>query len=161
MQHITLLCVGKLSERFFADGVAEYAKRLGALCQFDVVEISEEAINEKNASAATEAKALEKEGARLLAALPKGAKLVALCVEGQQKPSPGLAAYLREAALSGQGDVAFAIGSSHGLCDAVKQRADLRLSLSEMTLPHQMARLVLTEQIYRAFMIQNGGKYHK
>ena len=161
MQRVTLLCVGKLSEPFYAGGVAEYAKRLGVLCRFDAVEIAEEPLNEKNASAATAAKALEKEGARLLAALPKGARLVALCVEGKQMTSPALADYLREAALSGQGDVAFVIGSSHGLCDEIKQRADLRLSLSQMTLPHQLARLVLTEQIYRAYMIQGGGKYHK
>ena len=94
-------------------------------------------------------------------AVPKGSSLAALCVEGKQKTSEELAAYLDERAGSGAGDVAFVIGSSHGLADSVKQTASLRLSMSKMTFPHQLARVMLLEQLYRAFSINHGGKYHK
>lgn len=161
MQRVSIVCVGKLSERFYADGVREYAKRLQPLCRFEVLEVAEGRLDEKNASPALVQAALEKEAGRLLAAVPKGAKLAALCVEGRQMSSERFAAWLEEAALSGAGDVAFAIGSSHGLAESVKQKALLHLSLSEFTLPHQMARLVLAEQLYRAFMIRGGSRYHK
>ena len=106
-------------------------------------------------------KALEKEARAILTAVPKGSSLAALCVEGKQKTSEELAAYLDERAGSGAGDVAFVIGSSHGLADSVKQTASLRLSMSKMTFPHQLARVMLLEQLYRAFSINHGGKYHK
>lgn len=115
----------------------------------------------KNASPAVIGKALEKEARAILAAVPKGSGLAALCVEGKQKTSEELAAYLDERAGSGAGDVAFVIGSSHGLADSVKQTASLRLSMSKMTFPHQLARVMLLEQLYRAFSINHGGKYHK
>lgn len=160
MQHITVIAVGKL-DGAYAAGVAEYAKRLSRLCKLSIVEIPEETVDEKSASLALIAAALEKEGARILAAVPKGAALVALCVEGKALSTEQFAARLDEAANSGAGHMAFAIGSSHGLAPAVKARAGLKLSLSSMTLPHQLARLVLTEQIYRALMIRAGARYHK
>lgn len=160
MQHITILAVGKAGG-FYAEGVAEYQKRLGSLCRFEVLELAEEPLREKNATPAQVEAALQKEGARILAAVPKGAQLVALCVEGRQISSPAFAALLEETAASGAPAVAFAIGSSHGLAPQVKQAAGHRLSLGELTLPHQLARLVLTEQIYRALMIRSGSRYHK
>lgn len=160
MQSITLLCVGKPA-KIYAPALAEFEKRLAPLCRFKAVELAEEALDEKAASAANIAAALEKEGARITAALPKRAFVYALCVEGKSLSSEALAGSLSDAALHGVSDTAFVIGSSHGLSPAVKQAADARISLSAMTLPHGMARLFLTEQIYRALMIRAGTKYHK
>ena len=160
MQTITLIALGKLNADYYAKAAAEYAKRLSAYCRLNIVELPEEPIAE-NASPAVIGKALEKEARAILAAVPKGSSLAALCVEGKQKTSEELAAYLDERAGSGAGDVAFVIGSSHGLADSVKQAASLRLSMSKMTFPHQLARVLLLEQLYRAFSINHGGKYHK
>ena len=157
MQTITLIALGKLNADYYAKAAAEYAKRLSAYCRLNIVELPEEPIAEKNASPAVIGKALEKEARAILAAVPKGSGLAALCVEGKQKTSEELAAYLDERAGSGAGDVAFVIGSSHGLADSVKQTASLRLSMSKMTFPHQLARVMLLEQLYRAFSINHGG----
>ena len=160
MQHITVIALGKAAGHAAA-GVAEYQKRLAPLCRFSVQELAEERVDEKSAGSALIQAALEKKGRRILAAVPKGARLVALCVEGGQMTSEAFAAYLDAAAQSGAPDVAFVIGSSHGLSEEVKRAAALKLSLSQMTLPHQLARLVLCEQIYRALSIRAGSKYHK
>lgn len=161
MQKITVICVGKLGQEFLQKGCTEYIKRLGAFCDLKLVELPEELIREKAASASQITRALEKEGERILAAVPKAATLVTLCIEGKQISSEELAALLRERAGSGRADLAFVIGSSHGLADRVKQRSQLRLSMSRMTFPHQLARLMLLEQIYRAASINAGTKYHK
>ena len=161
MQTVTILAPGKLNADYFARAAAEYAKRLSAYCRLRVVELAEEPIAEKNASPALIERALEKEGRAILAAVPKGSCLVALCVEGRMETSEGLSAFLSERAQSGAGDVTFAIGSSHGLADSVKRAAALRLSMSRMTFPHQLTRVLLLEQLYRAFSINHGGKYHK
>lgn len=161
MQNIDLICVGKLNAAYCAAGVAEYQKRLGAFCSFRIVELPEETIHEKNASQAVIDKALEKEAAAILANVRKGAAIVALCVEGKLISSEELAGYIAERALSGAGDIAFVIGSSHGLSPTVKKAAALKFSMGRITLPHQLARLVLAEQIYRAFTINHGVKYHK
>ncbi|HIV42754.1 MAG TPA: 23S rRNA (pseudouridine(1915)-N(3))-methyltransferase RlmH [Candidatus Faecalibacterium avium] len=161
MQNIDLICLGKLNARYCAEGVAEYAKRLSAFVHFRVVELPEEKIEEKNASPALVARALDKEGKAILGSLRKGQALVALCVEGKLVSSEDIAALLAQRAGSGAGDVAFVIGSSHGLSDQVKRAAAARISLGRITLPHQLARLVLTEQLYRACTINAGMKYHK
>lgn len=161
MQNIDLICLGKLNASYFAEGVAEYQKRLGAYCNFRVVELPEVKVQEKNASPAMVQKALEKEGDAILASVRKGAAIVALCVEGKQLSSEELADYVAQKAGSGAGDIAFVIGSSHGLAPRVKQAAALKFSMGRITLPHQLARLVLAEQIYRAFSINAGAKYHK
>lgn len=161
MQNIDLICVGKLNAKYFADGVAEYRKRLAAFANFQILELPEEPIQEKNASPAVIEKALEKEGRAILANVRKGASIVALCIEGRQLSSEELAGFLAQRAQSGAGDVAFVIGSSHGLAPAVKQAAALRFSMGRITMPHQLARLVLVEQIYRACSINKGMKYHK
>ena len=161
MQHIDLICVGKLNASYFAQGVAEYQKRLGAYCEFRIIELPEAPVSDKNASPAAIEKALEKEGKAILASVRKGASIAALCVEGKLVSSEELAALIARQAVEGAGDMAFVIGSSHGLAPAVKQAAAFRVSLGRITLPHQLARLVLTEQLYRAFSINNHGRYHK
>ncbi len=161
MQNIDLICLGKLNAAYCAAGVAEYQKRLSAFCNFRIIELPEELIREKNASAAVIEKALDKEGTAILNSVRKGAAIVALCVEGKLVSSEDLAAFVADRALQGAGDIAFVIGSSHGLAPKVKQAAALKFSMGRITLPHQLARLVLTEQIYRAFTINNGIKYHK
>lgn len=161
MQNVDLICVGKLNASYFAAGVAEYQKRLGGFCNFRIVELPEATIADKNASEKQIEKALQKEGDAILHAVRKGAYLVALCVEGKQISSEELAALLAQRAGSGTGDVAFVIGSSHGLDERVKRAAQARISLGRITLPHQLARLVLTEQLYRACTINAGMKYHK
>lgn len=161
MQNIDLICIGKLNAPYFAAGVAEYQKRLGGFCNFRIVELPEVTIADKHASAQQIEKALQKEGEAILAAVRKGAYLVALCVEGKQISSEELAQCIADRAMSGAGDMAFVIGSSHGLSQQVKQAAAARISLGRITLPHQLARLVLTEQLYRACTINAGMKYHK
>lgn len=161
MQNVDLICVGKLNASYFAAGVAEYQKRLGGFCNFRIIELPEVTIADKNASDKQIEKALQKEGEAILHAVRKGAYLVALCVEGKQISSEELASLLAQRAGSGAGDVTFVIGSSHGLDDNVKRAAQARISLGRITLPHQLARLVLTEQLYRACTINTGMKYHK
>ena len=161
MQNIDLICVGKLNASYFSAGVAEYQKRLGGFCNFRIIELPEASIADKNASDKQIEKALQKEGEAILHAVRKGAYLVALCVEGKQISSEDLAALLAQRAGSGAGDVAFVIGASHGLDESVKRAAQARISLGRITLPHQLARLVLTEQLYRACTINAGMKYHK
>lgn len=161
MQNIDLICIGKVNVSYFAQGIKEYQKRLGAFASFRIIELPEETIQEKNASAAVIEKALEKEGKAILANLRKGASLVALCIEGKMISSEDLATYLADRAQSGAGDVTFVIGSSHGLAQSVKKAAALQFSMGRITMPHQMARMVLAEQIYRACSINAGLKYHK
>lgn len=159
MLGIDILCVGKLNTRFLKEGCDEYMKRLGAFAKVTVTELAEtRLLGEGDAYAQ---KVIEDEGARILAVLQKrkGA-VVALCVEGKKLSSEGLAAYLEKTAGS-QPSVTFVIGGSLGLSDAVKAKADLRMSMSDMTFPHQLARLMLFEQVYRAMTINNNVKYHK
>ena len=161
MQSVTLIVLGKMNADYYAEAAAEYTKRLSAFCKINVIELAEEPIVEKNASQAVIDKALEKEAKAILAAVPKGSAIAALCIEGKQKTSEELAALFAEKAISGAGDLAFVIGSSHGLADSIKRAAAFKLSMSKMTFPHQLARVMLLEQIYRAFSINAGTKYHK
>lgn len=161
MQNVTLIALGKLNAAYYREAAAEYAKRLTAFCRLHVVELPEETVNEKNAAPALIARALEKEGRAILAAVPKGSVLVAMCVEGKQLSSEQLADYFAQKAIDGAGSITLVIGSSHGLSPEVKQAAQLRLSMSAMTFPHQLARVMCLEQLYRAFSIQAGTRYHK
>lgn len=161
MLNIEVLCVGKVNADYFAAGCAEFAKRAGGLANLRVTELPEEPIREKNPGEATIRKALEKEGEAMLAKLRKGTRVVALCIEGKQLSSEELADWMQSCAVTGSGDFTFIIGSSHGIAPGVKQRAELKLSMSKMTFPHQLARLMLLEQIYRALSILAGSKYHK
>lgn len=161
MQTVTIIALGKLNADYYKTAAAEYTKRLSAFCKVNVVELSEESISEKNASQALIHKALEKEATAILAAIPKGAMVVAMCIEGAQSSSEEFSKLFTESANNGISQIAFVIGSSHGLANHVKQMATRKLSMSKMTFPHQLARVMLLEQIYRAFSIQTGSKYHK
>ena len=160
MLKIKLLTTGALSESYFKDAAAEYIKRLGAYCSF-----SEECFKEvrlpSSPSKAEIAAALDAEGERILASVPQRAMLVALCIEGKEYSSPELAKMLSDAAVGGTSEIVFVIGSSFGLSDKVKARADVKLSMSRLTFPHQMAKVMLLETVYRALDIAKGGKYHK
>ena len=158
MLKITVIAFGTLSESYFREAADTYKKRLGAGCT--EIELKETKLP-REPSAADIAKALEDEADRMLAAIPKRARVVAMCVEGKEYSSPELSAMLESAAASGTAEVCFLIGSSYGLSPRVKAAADVRLSLSRLTMPHQLARVVLFEAIYRAEEIRRGTKYHK
>ena len=160
MRSITLLCVGKLKERYWREAVEEYQKRLSAFCRLSIVEVEEERLPD-NPSPAQIAHTLEAEGARLLAKVPTGAAIYALCIEGKEMDSPTLSASLDKLTVDGVSHIVFIIGGSWGLSDEVKRAARVRLSMSPMTFPHQLARVMLLEQLYRAGQISAGGKYHK
>lgn len=159
MMNVQILCIGKLKESYWREACAEYAKRLKAFCTFSITELPESRLPD-NPSAAQIEKALSEEGEKLLTAA-KGSALIPLCIEGKEIDSPALARTLENLASRGESSVSFVIGSSFGLSDKVKKAGTLRLSMSPMTFPHQLARVMLCEQIYRAFQIQNHGKYHK
>ena len=160
MQRVTLISVGKLKERFYAEAAAEYVKRLGRYCKLTVVELPEERLPENPSPAQVEA-ALEKEAGAILGRLPPAATLVALCVEGRTRSSVELARLMGTWAGRGENQLVFVIGGSFGLHGSVKARAAERLSMSPMTFPHHLARVMLLEQIYRAYQINAGTRYHK
>lgn len=160
MLGVQIICVGKLKEKFYMDAVSEYQKRLGGYCKFSITELPEERLPDTPSPAQIEA-ALAKEGAAVLARLPKGGAVTALCVEGQGVSSEGLSDKISAWAGQGKSQLAFLIGSSFGLHPSVKAAADFKLSMSQMTLPHHLARVMLLEQIYRAFKITEGSSYHK
>jgi len=141
MLRVTVLCLGRLKEKHYIAACDEYLKRLTAYCQPEVIELPE--------------------NGDIAARIPKGSHIIALCIEGEKTDSPGLARWLEQLALSGTSRVCFLIGGSDGLPEAVKASADRRLSMSDMTFPHHLARVMLLEQIYRAFKIISGEPYHK
>ena len=159
MLEIRVICVGKLKEKYWEAAVSEYVKRLGAYCSVSVTEVKEERLP-ANASAADERNVIDAEGKALLSKTAKGDYVVALDVKGREMSSEDLAERIRETAFT-HPVIDFIIGGSLGLSDDVKQRADLRMSFGRITLPHQLARVVLAEQIYRAFKINAGETYHK
>jgi 23S rRNA (pseudouridine1915-N3)-methyltransferase len=160
MLNVRLICVGKLKERFYAEAVAEYAKRLGAFCRLEVIELAEERLGENPSAAELEA-ALNREAEQIEKKLLKDGTLVCLCVEGGQMDSEAFAGLLTRTENSGRPRLSFVIGGSFGLAQKLKDRADLRLSMSKMTFPHHLARVMLLEQIYRGFQIKEGSRYHK
>ena len=160
MQKITVLCVGKLKEPFYEQAVKEYEKRLSRYCRLELVELPEQRLPDAP-SPAEIAQALRREAALIGQKLPKCGALIALCIEGELLSSPALAQKLRQFALEGRSHLCFLIGGSFGLQESLKQSADLRLSMSPMTFPHHLARVMLLEQIYRGFQILEGSKYHK
>ena len=160
MQKVTVLCVGKLKEAFYAAAVAEYQKRLQRHCKLEIVELPEQKLPESPAPAEIE-QALAREAALIEEKLPKGGAVIALCIEGTELSSEALSKKLAQLASAGASQLAFLIGGSFGLHPRVKQRADLRLSMSPMTFPHHLARVMLLEQLYRAYQIDAGTRYHK
>lgn len=157
---IRVIAVGKIKEKFLQEGISEYGKRLRSYAKVQVVEIPDEK-RPASASPATESAAMEKEGERILAAVPEGSWVIVLDVKGQNWSSERLAASLGEWELAGKSPLVFIVGGDLGLSPAVLARGDLRLSLSPMTFTHPMARFLLLEQVYRAFRILRGEPYHK
>lgn len=158
--NIQIVAVGKLKEAYLVQGIAEYVKRLGPYAKMHLVEVPDEKAPE-SMSAAEEAQVKQREGERLLAQLRSDAFVVALAIDGRTLSSEELSRQLQDLATYGRSHVAFVIGGSLGLAPEVLARADLKLSFGRMTLPHQLMRLVLVEQVYRAFKIARGEPYHK
>jgi 23S rRNA (pseudouridine1915-N3)-methyltransferase len=159
MLKITVACVGTLKEKYWQEGLAEYVKRLAPFCKLTITAIPEEKMPADPAPAEKE-RVLARETERLLAVLPSHAYVIVLDVVGKQLSSPELAARLADLTVQGVSHVVFVIGGAFGFTDALRQRAQLRLSFSKLTFTHQMMRVLLLEQIYRAFKINRGEKYH-
>ena len=157
---IKLVTVGKLKEKYLKDGISQYTKRLNRFTKFDIIELPDEKTPDK-ASHLENQQILDKEGTRILSKLADKEFVIALAIEGHQFPSEKFSKILSDITIRGISDITFVIGGSLGLSTAVKKRANLLMSFGKLTLPHQLMRLVLVEQIYRAFMIQQGSPYHK
>lgn len=160
MLKVTVICVGSLSEKHWREACDEYKKRLGAAVSISEIQLKEEKLP-RDPSEAQINKALDAEADMIISKIPKKAFLVPMCIEGKQFSSEELAGKIESAEIGGKSDICFIIGSSFGLSDKVKERADLKLSMSKLTFPHQLARVMLYETVYRCFSIINGGKYHK
>ena len=148
MLRVQLICIGRLKESFYAAACEEYSKRLQRCCALDILELPETGD-------------IKRDGAAMLARIGSGAFVVAMCIEGKGYSSEELASLVAQCAVQGKSRVCFLIGGSDGLSDEVKRAADVRLSMSRMTFPHHLARVMLLEQLYRAFAILNHRKYHK
>ena len=160
MFDITLIVMGKLKEKFYISAASEYEKRMKAYCNFKIVELPEHRLPE-NPSPAEIQTGLEKEAELILQKIPKGAWFCVLTPEGKIISSEELAGKMRDVKNSGKGSACFLIGSSFGMAQRIKDKADCQLSMSRMTFPHHLARVMVLEQLYRAEAIQAGSKYHK
>lgn len=160
MQRVTILCVGKLKEKFYTEAAAEYLKRLQRHCKCEIIELPEVRLSD-NPSQAEIARALREEGENIRRKLPKGGAVVAMCIEGELLSSVALSETLTRWGTEGKTQVTFLIGGSFGLDQDLKKEADRRISMSPMTFPHHIARIMLLEQVYRAYQIAEGTKYHK
>ena len=157
---ITVLCVGKVKEKFYRDAIDEFAKRLSRYCKLEIVEVSDEKTEEQ--ASETEIRLVkEKEGERLLKNIKDDAYVITLCIDGKQLDSEELSEKIEKLGIQGTSHIYFVIGGSLGLADAVIKRADYKLSFSKMTFPHQLMRVILLEQIYRSYRIMNNEPYHK
>ena len=160
MVSVNLICVGKMKEKFLKDACVEYAKRLNAFSKLSVIELDEFRLPENPSDSQIES-ALSDEARRISTKIDSDSFVVAMCIEGKTMSSEKLAEKMAETINFGSGKFTFIIGGSCGLADEIKQRADLKLSMSPMTFPHHLARVMLLEQIYRAFKINEGSSYHK
>lgn len=158
---VNIITVGKLKEQYLRDAVSEYSKRLSAFCKLNIIEISEQRISE-NPSLKEIQNSLYLEGKQMQTLIEsKQTYNFAMCIEGKQMSSEELSESFNSIALTGNSTINFIIGSSYGITDEIKTKANYKLSMSKMTFPHQLARVMLLEQIYRGFQILNNGKYHK
>lgn len=157
--NISIVCIGKIKESFFRGALDEYSKRLSRFAKLDIIEVRDEKIPDNPSKKEIDA-ILEKEGAAVLTKIPKNSRIIAMCIEGKELSSTQLAEKIREISMTAS-HITFIIGGSLGLSDKVKAAADFKLSFGKITLPHQLMRVVLTEQIYRAFKINAGENYHK
>lgn len=160
MFSVKIICVGKLKEKFYIEGVKEYAKRLGAFCKLEIEELAERRL-EGTPSPAEISAALKKEAEDIRSRIPRDAMAVAMCIEGKEMDSTEFAGLIDGCGVRGISRLCFIIGGSNGLDKDLKTQCKIRLSMSKMTFPHHLARVMLLEQIYRGFMINSGGKYHK
>ena len=160
MINVHFIVLGKLKEKYMKDFSSEYEKRLSAYCKMTVTELEPVKLSD-NPSLAEIENALNKETQMILAKIPKNSYVFSMCIEGKQLSSEELSQKLEDIALSGKSTITFIIGSSFGLSDEIKRMSDFKFSMSKMTFPHKLARIMLTEQVYRAFSISNNGKYHK
>lgn len=158
--NITILAVGKIRESFYREALSEYQKRLGRYCRLEILEVADEPVPEK-ASLAQEQQIKEKEAQRILKRLRENSYVITLEITGKKYDSERFAKKLEDLALAGRSQLVFVVGGSLGLHPSVSERADLKLSFSDMTFPHQLMRVILAEQIYRAFRIISGSPYHK
>ena len=157
---ISIACVGKIKEKFYRDAVAEYEKRLSRYCKLEILEVADEKTPD-GAGAALEEQIREKEGRRLLEKIREDAFVCSLEIEGKRLTSEGFAGWMEDLTVKGTSHIVFVIGGSLGLHESVRKRAAMALSFSDMTFPHQLMRVILAEQIYRAFRIIQGAPYHK
>ena len=160
MMNVSLICVGKMKEKFYIEAAAEYNKRLSPFCRLQIIELPEEKLPPTPSQALIEA-ALRKEADAIRSRIPPNSQVVALCIEGKLHSSKDLAVHLRTWENNSAKHLVFLIGSSYGLDETLKSEAQVRLSMSPMTFPHHLARVMLLEQVYRAFQINAGSPYHK
>lgn len=160
MFEVTLITIGKLKEKFYLSAAAEYQKRLSGYCNFKIIELPETKLPDAPSPAEIEA-GLNREAALIEAKIPKGAWFCILTPEGTQLSSEQLAQKIKDVKLSGKSSACYLIGSSFGISKMIKDKADYKLSMSSMTFPHHLARIMVLEQLYRAEAIQSGSKYHK
>lgn len=158
--HITVITVGKIKEKYLAEGIAEYSKRLTRYCKLDQVEVPDEKAPETLSDKEME-QIKEREGERILSKVRDTAYVIALAIDGKQQSSEELAETMGKLSVEGNSEVVFIIGGSLGLSSAVLKRADIKLSFSKMTFPHQLMKLILLEQVYRAYRILKNEPYHK
>ena len=157
---ISILCVGKVKEKFYRDAIDEFSKRLSRYCKLEIIEVADEKTEEQ--STENEIRLVkEKEGERLLKNIKEDAYVIALCIDGKQLDSEELSEKIEKLGVQGTSHICLVIGGSLGLADAVVKRADFKLSFSKMTFPHQLMRVILLEQVYRAYRIMNNEPYHK
>ena len=157
---ITILCVGKVKEKFYRDAISEFSKRLSRYCKLEILEVADEKTEE--AASDTEIRLIkQKEGERLLKNIKEDAYVICLCIDGKQLSSEELSEKIEKLGIQGNSHICFIIGGSLGLSDEVVKRADFKLSFSKMTFPHQLMRVILLEQVYRAYRIINHEPYHK
>ena len=160
MLSVHLICVGKLKEKFYREAVEEYTKRLKGYCKLNLVELPEIKLPQEPSPAEIQS-ALEKEGESIRAKIPAGSSIVAMCVEGKPRSSEELAKMVADWSMNSAKHLVFIIGGSYGLHPSIKADAWVKLSMSPMTFPHHLARVMVLEQIYRAFKINEGSSYHK
>lgn len=160
MQKITLITVGTLKENYLKEAINEYSKRLRSFCRLEIIEIKESRLPDNPNQSEINA-CLDEEAKKINSHIPQNSDIVTLCIEGKQLSSPQLSDFISQSAVSGKSGITFIIGGSFGIADEIKARSKLKLSFSKMTFPHQLFRVMLLEQIYRAFTINAGSPYHK
>ena len=158
--NITIIALGKLKEKYMRDFSEEYQKRLSTYCRLNIIELSPKKLPDSPSQSEIN-NALEEEARQIKAKIPSGAYVFSMCIEGKQMSSTEFSQKISNLAVDGKSNIVFILGSSFGLSEEIKELSDSKFSLSEMTFPHQMARVMLLEQLYRAFQISSGGKYHK